>query len=193
MSLCGTFRSFRLFAPGEAQSCARRTCPARRDNVEDRRGMRVPGGRGGLGIGTVVILGLLGWWLGIDPSDPDRRGRHPHRRGQLAAADAAAGGPHRRRRHRPDRPVRRGRARRARRRSGRRFSRRMGRPTSRRPWSCSRAPPARPAASHRPAMGPFYCPNDQQGLSRHLVLRGLERRFAPATPAARRASSRRPT
>jgi uncharacterized protein len=28
----------------------------------------VPGGRSGLGIGTVVLLGLLGWWLGIDPS-----------------------------------------------------------------------------------------------------------------------------
>jgi uncharacterized protein len=40
----------------------------RSDNVEDRRGMRVPGGRSGLGIGTVVLLGLLGWWLGIDPS-----------------------------------------------------------------------------------------------------------------------------
>jgi uncharacterized protein len=39
----------------------------RSDNVEDRRGMRMPGGRGGLGIGTMVILGLLGWWLGIDP------------------------------------------------------------------------------------------------------------------------------
>jgi predicted metalloprotease len=39
----------------------------RSDNVEDRRGMRVPGGRSGLGIGTVVLLGLLGWWLGIDP------------------------------------------------------------------------------------------------------------------------------
>jgi uncharacterized protein len=45
----------------------------RSDNVEDRRGagggFRVPGGRGGgIGIGTIVILGLLGWWLGIDPS-----------------------------------------------------------------------------------------------------------------------------
>jgi uncharacterized protein len=45
----------------------------RSDNVEDRRGeggggFRVPGGRGGVGIGTIVILGLLGWWLGIDPS-----------------------------------------------------------------------------------------------------------------------------
>jgi predicted metalloprotease len=47
-------------------------------NVEDRRaeGGRVtggglggmPGGVGGLSIGTVVILGLVGWALGIDPS-----------------------------------------------------------------------------------------------------------------------------
>ena len=43
----------------------------RSDNVEDRRGQgggfRIPGGRGGMGIGTIVILGLLGWYLGIDP------------------------------------------------------------------------------------------------------------------------------
>ncbi|MBB4040190.1 hypothetical protein GGR34_001841 [Microvirga flocculans] len=36
-------------------------------NVEDRRGMGVPGGAGGLGIGTIVVLGLIGWALGIDP------------------------------------------------------------------------------------------------------------------------------
>jgi predicted metalloprotease len=48
----------------------------RSDNVEDDRdggggfggGFRVPGGAGGLGIGTVVVLGLIGWALGIDPS-----------------------------------------------------------------------------------------------------------------------------
>ncbi len=34
-------------------------------NVEDRRG--IPGGAGGLGIGTVVVLGLIGWAFGIDP------------------------------------------------------------------------------------------------------------------------------
>lgn len=34
-------------------------------NVEDRRG--IPGGAGGLGIGTIVVLGLIGWALGIDP------------------------------------------------------------------------------------------------------------------------------
>src|SRR5437016_13748472 len=48
----------------------------RSDNVEDRRsedagagpgGFRLPGGRGGLGIGTLVVLGLIGWALGIDP------------------------------------------------------------------------------------------------------------------------------
>jgi len=36
-------------------------------NVEDRRGMGMPGGAGGLGIGAMVILGLVGWALGIDP------------------------------------------------------------------------------------------------------------------------------
>jgi hypothetical protein len=37
------------------------------ENVEDRRGMGARGA-GGLGIGTVVVLGLIGWALGIDPS-----------------------------------------------------------------------------------------------------------------------------
>ncbi len=43
--------------------------------VEDRRGQgggfHVPGGRGGgvgIGLGTLIILGLIGWALGIDPS-----------------------------------------------------------------------------------------------------------------------------
>src|SRR5215468_2083157 len=36
------------------------------DRVEDRRGL--PAGRaGGIGIGTVVVLALIGWALGIDP------------------------------------------------------------------------------------------------------------------------------
>jgi hypothetical protein len=43
----------------------------RSDNVEDARGggggFHVPGGRGGLGIGTIVVLGLIGYALGIDP------------------------------------------------------------------------------------------------------------------------------
>jgi len=43
----------------------------RSDNVEDVRGggggFQVPGGAGGLGIGTIVVLGLIGYALGIDP------------------------------------------------------------------------------------------------------------------------------
>src|SRR5499426_2740735 len=44
-------------------------------NVEDRRGAGggglggLPiGGRGGLSIGTLVVLGLVGWALGINPA-----------------------------------------------------------------------------------------------------------------------------
>ena len=52
----------------------------RSENVEDDRegggfgggygggGIGIPVGRGGLGIGTIVVLGLIGWALGIDPS-----------------------------------------------------------------------------------------------------------------------------
>ena len=47
------------------------------DNIEDRRGesyagggggFGLPVGRGGLGIGTIVVLGLIGYAFGIDPS-----------------------------------------------------------------------------------------------------------------------------
>jgi uncharacterized protein len=45
-------------------------------NIEDDReasasrggGVSIPGGGGGLGIGMIIILGLIGWALGIDPS-----------------------------------------------------------------------------------------------------------------------------
>jgi predicted metalloprotease len=42
------------------------------ENIEDRRGddgggFGMPGGAGGLGIGTIVVLGLVGWALGINP------------------------------------------------------------------------------------------------------------------------------
>src|SRR6266480_1018232 len=39
------------------------------ERIEDRRGglSGLPGGRGGIGIGTIVVLGLIGWALGIDP------------------------------------------------------------------------------------------------------------------------------
>src|SRR3954464_2109494 len=42
------------------------------DYVEDRRGggggMGIPMGRGGLGLGTIIVLTLAGWALGIKPA-----------------------------------------------------------------------------------------------------------------------------
>jgi uncharacterized protein len=35
------------------------------DRIEDRRGLAAPGA--GIGIGTIVVLGLIGWAFGIDP------------------------------------------------------------------------------------------------------------------------------
>jgi len=44
----------------------------RSSNVEDDRGesagFGMPGGAHGIGLGTIIILGLIGWALGIDPS-----------------------------------------------------------------------------------------------------------------------------
>ncbi len=49
----------------------------RSSNVEDARGSggfggggfrRIPARRGGLGIGAIIVIGLIGWALGIDPS-----------------------------------------------------------------------------------------------------------------------------
>src|SRR5215213_8547618 len=52
----------------------------RSDNIDDRRdddgggfggggggGFGIPMGGGGLGIGTIIVLGLIGWAVGIDP------------------------------------------------------------------------------------------------------------------------------
>jgi predicted metalloprotease len=68
-------------------------------NIEDRRGEGggfggfggMPMGRGGLGLGTIVVLGLVGWALGIDPrlliggaeliSEGDRQVQAPVRNG----------------------------------------------------------------------------------------------------------------
>src|SRR5580704_10364744 len=43
------------------------------DNVEDDRSQSasrggITGGTGGLGIGTVIVIGLISWYFGIDPS-----------------------------------------------------------------------------------------------------------------------------
>ena len=92
----------------------------RSDNVEDDRGddggfggggFGIPVGGGGLGIGTIVVLGLIGWALGIDPSILIGGAEIGEQRQALPAAlrtePAAAG----RRAEGPDRRIRRRRAR----------------------------------------------------------------------------------
>ena len=37
-------------------------------NVEDRRGMRMPGGAGGVGIGTIILALAASYFFGVDPS-----------------------------------------------------------------------------------------------------------------------------
>lgn len=36
-------------------------------HIEDRRGLSVPGGAGGLGIGTIVVVLVAAWFFGVDP------------------------------------------------------------------------------------------------------------------------------
>ena len=54
----------------------------RSSNVEDERGASggVPGGAGGLGIGTVIIIGLISWYFGIDAERAAQWRANPHRR-----------------------------------------------------------------------------------------------------------------
>ena len=114
------------------------------DNVEDRRGEEgggyggggfgLPIGGGGLGIGTIVVLGLIGWALGIDPRVliggaeilTAAGGYQQPYRPRPARAEQRA--PHRHA-DRRDRQVRRRASSAAPRSSGRRSSARPGRPT----------------------------------------------------------------
>ena len=139
------------------------------DNVEDDRdgsasrgGGGLPGGAGGLGIGTVIIIGLISWYFGIDPSvllngAQILTGNGSSTQQTSPAPPVTAG-------RRPIRPV-----------SSSPwcsastedrwteiFSRERAKPIIRRNCACSRARNRRPCAFAQSAMGPFYCPRDQR-------------------------------
>jgi uncharacterized protein len=74
------------------------------DYVEDRRGgdgggIGIPMGRGGLGIGTIIILTLAGWALGINPAiliggaEMIGAGRQPTQQTSQQAPQGRAGAP----------------------------------------------------------------------------------------------------
>jgi len=154
----------------------------RSDNIDDRRddapaggGVGIPIGRGGLGIGTIVVLGLVGWALGIDPrlliggaeilsggdgettqapSRPREAGAPGDQMGQFVAAVLGE--------------------------TEDRWTEilRTGGVTYRAPTLVMFSGATRSACgSAQAAMGPFYCPNDQQVYLDTAFFREIETRF----------------
>jgi hypothetical protein len=155
------------------------------ENVEDRRGdegsygggggFGLPMGSGGIGIGTLVILGLIGWSLGIDP------------RLLIGGAEILTGGGHSY--HSPHRaPTHTGPPTDS---TGKfvaavlgstetvwtdLFAERGGR--YRPPTLVMFSGATRSACGYaQAAMGPFYCPNDQRVYLDTSFFRDLQRKF----------------
>jgi len=155
-------------------------------NIEDRReeggggfgrgGFGMPMGAGGMSIGTVVVLGLVGWALGIDPSL------------LIGGAEIFTGGGQSRV-EQPDRPRQTGAPKDD---TGRFVSRVLG--STEAVWKdifakdgkTYRAPTlvmyrevteARCGGTAQAAMGPFYCPNDQKVYLDTSFFSQIERRF----------------
>ena len=145
------------------------------DNVEDDREASasrggMPGGAGGLGIGTIIVIGLISWYFGIDPSVLlngaqilTGGGATSEQTGQ--APPVAAGTPHDA--------------------TGQFVALVLGDTEDR--WTeifaaegrtyhppklrlFARSEPT-PCAFAQSAMGPFYCPQRSAHLSRYLLLR----------------------
>jgi len=165
-------------------------------NVEDRRGddsggggggFGMPMGTGGLGIGGMVVLGLLGWALGIDPFlliqganvvVGDRGGYEQQQRAPQQQ-DARRSGP----------PTDE---------TGRFISRVLGstevvwKDIFQKDGQTYRAPKlvifsrtTRSACGQaQSAMGPFYCPNDREVYLDTSFFQDLERRFRGCTGKA---------
>jgi uncharacterized protein len=158
----------------------------RSDNIEDRRGesgstggFGRPGVRGGLGIGTIVVLGLIGWALGIDP------------RVLISGAEMVSGGGSSYQQQNRTAPGPSGRTGAPSDQMGQLVSGVLG--STEVQWKQIFAqsgrhyePPtlvmfsgATPSACGfaKAAMGPFYCPNDRKIYLDTLFFQDLEQRF----------------
>jgi uncharacterized protein len=162
----------------------------RSSNIEDRRdddqsgsgGFGMPGRAGGLGLGTIVVLGLIGWALGIDPrlliggaeiltggnqsteapaSPPRESGTPDDQVGQFVAAVLGD--------------------------TEDRWTEilRTGGATYRAPKLVMFSGATRSACGFaQAAMGPFYCPNDQQVYLDTSFFKEIETRFHGCRGAA---------
>ena len=156
------------------------------DNIEDRRGesgggggFGLPMGGGGLGIGAIVVLGLIGWALGIDPrlliggAEILSGGSHVQQPGQPAGGQA-------RRTGKPSDDI------------GRFVSTVLGNidgewtdifqrdgKTYRKPVLVLYQGQTQAACggAAQSAMGPFYCPSDQKVYLDTSFFREIETRF----------------
>ena len=156
------------------------------ENIEDRRGddssagggggFGFPMGRGGLGIGTIAILGIIGYALGIDP------------RLLIGGAEMLSGG--QTQQHAPSRPS--GKTGAPSDEMGKFVSRILG--STEVQWKqvfeqagqryktpslvmFNGATRADACGQAQSAMGPFYCPSDQKIYLDTSFFRDLERRF----------------
>src|SRR5215471_6263829 len=157
------------------------------DSIEDRRGesgggfggggFGLPIGGGGLGIGTIVVLGLIGWALGIDP------------RILIGGAEILSGGSHI---QQPAQPTRTGRTGRPSDDIGKFVSTVLGNievewiDIFRQRGATYRKPVlvlyqgqtgAACGGAAQSAMGPFYCPNDEKIYLDTSFFREIETRF----------------
>ena len=148
-------------------------------NVEDRRGAGggrgLSIGRGGIGIGTIVIAFLAAWLFGINPmtvlslltGGGDLGGGTTQTETRTGPSARATG---------RGRPLRLGRARRAPRTSGRRSSSRRARST-RRPAGAVQRPHADGLRHRRRGGGPVLLPGRPEGLHRPDFFDELQQRF----------------
>src|SRR5258708_7076723 len=155
------------------------------ENIEDRRGddssggggggFGFPMGRGGLGIGTIAILGIIGYALGIDP------------RLLIGGAELLSGGGHQQTRQQPS-----GKVGTPSDEMGKFVARILG--STEVQWKVvfeqagkryknpslvmfNGATRADACGQAQSAMGPFYCPSDQKIYLDTSFFRDLERRF----------------
>ena len=122
----------------------------------------MPGGAGGLGIGTVIVIGLISWYFGIDPSVL-LNGAQILTGGGAPTQQTAPAPQVSARQRRPTRPAGSSRKYSATPRiAGPRCSPPAAGPIIRRSCGCSRVPSRPRAAFAKSAQGPFYCPLDKR-------------------------------
>ena len=161
------------------------------DRIEDRRGGRsggLPGARsGGIGIGTVVVLGLVGWALGIDP------------RVLIQGADMLSKTGQSQQSRRPNQALRPmlwvGSSPQflvAQRRNGPKFSLNPGKSTNRQRWSCFPEQPSRVAGLRNRLWVRSIAPLIRKFTSTRAFFRISSDAFALAMSAAKPANSPKP-